>query len=113
MANKFIPKTSKPPAPKMPTTGAHNPNVGAHGSGIAPRNASAGQKTDKLSMPAQAGLARVANVGKGNPQGRLPVQSPPANVVGSKIGQPNPQTGAAATAKPKRKGIGAAFYGEY
>lgn len=115
MANKFIPKTSKPPAPKFPTSGPHNPNVGTHGSGLAPKPSGGANLlgNDRPSMPAQGGLARVSGVSKGAAQGRMPVQSPPANVVGQKLGQPNPQTSAAATKKPKRKGIGAAFYGEY
>ena len=102
--------------------------------------------------PSQAGLARVQGTGTGNPQGRLPLQSPPANITGTKMpygghgappaqrggptalraggrnqGWPNgamytdgakkgssgKDSGAVSTRKPKRRGLGAAFYGEY
>lgn len=112
--SKVAPKISKPGSIKMPT-GTRNTEVGKHGSGIAPKpkGGAAIKGNDRPSMPAQAGLARVANVGNGQALGRLPIQNPPANQVGNRIGQPNPQTAAAATSKPKRKGLGAAFYGEY
>lgn len=116
--SKILPKISAPGSAKMPTRGPHNPNVGTSGSGMAPRNASAGQRTDKLSMPAQNGFARVKGApnsptGKGGPAGSfMPLQdNAMANLTGPKIGQQNPQTSAAATKKPNRKG-GAAFYGE-
>lgn len=115
MANKVSPKISNPGSSKFPQRGAHNPNVGTHGSGIAPKpkGGAAIKGNDRPSMPVQAGLARVSNVGNGQAAGRLPLQNPPANVVGNKIGQPNPQVAAAASQKPKRKGLGASFYGEY
>lgn len=120
MANKLIPKISSPGSSKFPTKGPHNPNVGTHGSGIAPRNAGPGQRTDKLSMPEQGGLARVQGAGSSSsgpsgPSGSfMPVQNNAmANLRNTKVGQPNPNTSAAATTKPKRKGIGAKFYGEY
>lgn len=91
--SKVIPKISSPGSMKMPSGGRHT-DVG--------RRATGGQ----LAHPG-------ATAGKGNPQGRLPIHNPPANQVGNKIGQPNPDTGAAASTKPKRRGIGAAFYGEY
>lgn len=98
MANKVIPKITAPGSAKMPTTGPHNPNVGRRGVG--------GQ------------LAKVKGVGS-SPSGAsgpagsfMPVQNNAmANLTGAKIGQPNPNTAAAATKKPNRKG-GAAFYGE-
>lgn len=113
--NKLAPKISSPGSSVFPSKGQHNQNVGTSGSGMAPRprGGAAIAGNDRPTMPAQAGLARVKNVGMGAAQGRLPVQSPPANVTGMKVGQPNPQTAAAASAKPKRRGIGAAFYGEY
>lgn len=112
--SKVAPKISKPGSIRMPE-GTRNTEKGKHGSGIAPKPSGGANipGNDKPTMPAQAGLARVKNVGNGQALGRLPVQNPPANQVGNKIGQPNPKTVAAATSKPKRKGIGAAFYGEY
>jgi hypothetical protein len=80
-------------------------------------------------------MARVKAGPAGPPEGRfLPVQKPPAGLQGETIGQPdatnfNPggpginmgkpvsRTGVTnhpvATAKPKRKGLGSAFFGEY
>lgn len=113
--NKVAPKISSPGSAKFPTKGPHNPNVGTSGSGLAPKpsGGAAIPGNDRPSMPEQAGLARVRNVGMGKADMRLPIQNPPANQKGMKVGQPNPNTGAAATSKPKRRGIGAAFYGEY
>lgn len=115
MANKVAPKISAPGSSKFPTKGPHNPNVGTRGSGLAPKpsGGAAIPGNDRPSMPTQAGLARVSNVGTGQNQGAMPVQKPPAGLQNARIGQQNPQTSAAATAKPKRRGIGAAFYGEY
>ena len=132
MANKVTPKISKPGSARFPQKGPHNPNVGTHGSGIAPKPKGGAALTgnDRPSMPEQGGLARVRNVGAGSPQGRLPVQSPPANVVGKRIGQteslppgpgarvaPKTQTpvtgNPVASQKPRRRGVEAAFYGEY
>ena len=119
--NKVTPKISKPGMAKMPTSGAHNPNVGTHGSGIAPKP-SGGAKlfNANASGSAQAGLARVPGVGsspsgKSGPAGSfMPVQNNAmANQGSQRVGQPNPDTSAAATAKPKRKGLGSHFYGEY
>lgn len=76
----------------FPNRGPHSPNVGTHGKGGA------------LAQPGRS-------VPMGKADGRLPIKNPPANVVGQKIGQSNPNTAAAATKKPNRKG-GAAFYGE-
>lgn len=98
MANKVAPKISSPGSIKMPTKGGRNAttNAGTHGSG-------------------QTGLARVKSAGKGPAiASNLPLRTNAMrNQQGAKIGQPNPQTKAAATTKPKRKGLGSAFYGEY
>ena len=86
-------KISPPGSIKMPT-GGHTDGVrkGGHSRG------------GPLANPGRT-------VGAGASLGRLPIQNPPANQVGQRIGQPDPDTGAAATKKPNRKG-GAAFYGE-
>ena len=76
------------------------PNTGGHTDGIQKGGHAHGSPTARVSLPP-----------KGASLGRLPLQSPPANVTGQRIGQPNPQVGAAASKKPNRKG-GAAFYGE-
>lgn len=115
--NKVAPKISSPGSSKFPTKGPHNPNVGTHGSGLAPKpsGGAAIKGNDRPSMPASGGLARVADVGGAKPAASvLPVKNN-ANrgLAGPKVGQANPQTGAAATSKPKRRGLGAAFYGEY
>src|SRR5437016_4093921 len=62
-------------------------NAGMRGSGIAPKpsGGAAISGNDRPGMSAQAGLARVTAAGKGNPQGRLPLQSPPANITGTKM----------------------------
>lgn len=91
--NKVAPTIAGPGSIKMPS-GSRNTDVGRHATG-----------------------GQLARAGRSVPNGkadmRLPVQHPTANQVGNKLGQPNPETGAAATTKPKRRGIGAAFYGEY
>ena len=112
--SKVLPKISSPGSIK-PKFGGRNTDVGKHGSGLAPKpsGGAAIPGNDRPSMPTSAGLARIGSEPNGPALGRLPIQNPPANQVGNKIGQPNPQTGAAATSKPKRRGIGAAFYGEY
>ena len=94
MANKVSPKISQPPAPKMPTKGPHNPNVGTHGGGGA------------LAKPGRS-------VGMGDSGMRMPVQSPKANIGNQRVGQPEPQTGAAATQKPSKRKTPAPFYGEF
>lgn len=98
MASKLGPKISAPPSDKFPTRGPHNPNVGSHG------------KTRNL---ANVRGAASSPSGKSGPAGSfLPVQNNAlANLTGTRIGQSNPNTSAAATKKPNRKG-GAAFYGE-
>lgn len=94
MKNKVAPKISAPGSSKFPNTGGHTDGVkkGSHARGGA--------------------LAKVKPAGAGDPAGRLPVQSPTANIASKRIGQANPDTTAAASVKPKRKGLGAAFYGE-
>lgn len=69
---------------------------------------------DRPGSGVQASMARVANVGSTASSGiPNPVRKPQSGLRNQAIGQPNPQTGAAATSKPRRKGLGAAFYGEY
>jgi hypothetical protein len=91
MASNLSPKISPPGSIKMPS-GGRNTDVGRRATG------------GVLAKPGRS-------VPNGQTLGRLPIQNPPANQVGNKIGQANPQTAAAATKKPNRKG-GAAFYGE-
>lgn len=89
---KLNQKISAPGSAKMPNTGGHTDGVqkGSHGRGGA--------------------LAKVKPAGAGDSGLRLPVQSPKANLASMKIGQAVPDTSAAATKKPSRKGL-AAFYG--
>jgi hypothetical protein len=127
-------------------------NEARRGAGqVAPRPQAARQgliASSSATAPTQASMARVKSTGKGNAQGRMPLQSPPANITGTKTqtsgtSQPPAQRGGPARlraggrnqnypngpmyrdgtipgrgrggelAKPKRKGLGAAFYGEY
>ena len=92
--SKISQKISKPGSAVMPNTGGH---------------------TDGSQKGGHARGGPLANPGRSVPAGnslnRLPVQSPKANLNGQKIGQPVPDTSAAATKKPNRKG-GAAFYGD-
>ena len=121
MANKVTPKISSPGSAKFPTKGPHNPNVGTHGSGLAPKPSGGANMpgNDRPSMPQQGGLARVSGAGASSsgssgPAGSfMPVQKPVAGLANQRTGQANPNTSAAATKKPKRRGIGAAFFGEY
>lgn len=121
MANKFIPKVSAPGSDKFPQLGPHNPDVGTRGSGLAPKPKGGAPilGNDRPSMPENGGLARVSGTGN-SPSGSsgpaasfLPDRKPQSGLANKRIGQQNPNTSAAATAKPKRRGIGAAFYGEY
>lgn len=106
--SKVLPKISAPGSIKMPS-GSRDPNKGEHARGGA------------LAKPGRS-------VPTGQSQGRMPLQNPPSNVVGGKIGQREaapPGPGArirpitqtptvgnpVATKKPNRRG-GAAFYGE-
>jgi hypothetical protein len=92
--SKISQKISKPGSIKMPQGPMHTDGIekGSHGRG------------GQLANPGRS-------VPMGNSLNRLPIQSPKANLNGKKIGQPNPDTSAAATKKPNRKG-GSAFYGE-
>lgn len=117
--SKISQRISAPGPAKMPTKGAHNPNVGTRGSGIAPKP-SGGAKLFNASatMGASAGLARIGSAGA-SPTGKsgsagsfTPVKNNAmANLASQRIGQKVPDTGAVATKKPNRKG-GSAFYGE-
>lgn len=125
---------------KMPEKGGHNKtmNEGRRGSGIAPKpsGGAALPGSDRPSMPSNGGLARVRGTGNsgsgpGSSAGSfLPVQKPQAGIANQRVGQKetappgsssriSPQTRTSvvgnpvATNKPKRKGLGAAFYGEY
>jgi hypothetical protein len=101
----------------LPKGTARNTDVGRSGAGqVAPRPRGGANISgnDRPTAGVQASMARVPNAGGAPAAGNfLPVRKPPAGLANSRIGQQNPQTGAAATVKPKRKGIGAAFYGEY
>lgn len=138
MANKFIPKTSAPGSSRFPNGGGRNPNVGTRGSGMAPvpKGGAPIPGNDRPSMPSQGGLARVAGAGSsptgvGSSAGSFtPVQKPIAGLANQRTGQrevappggsmkvspktSTPVTGnPIATQKPKRRGLGANFYGEY
>lgn len=91
MANKVAPKISSPGSIRMPQ-GGHNTNVGKHGGGGA---------LAKVSVPSPSADNGIPN----------PDRKPNSGLRNQRIGQPNPDTSAAATRKPNRKG-GAAFYGE-
>lgn len=109
-------------------------NEARRGAGqVAPRPQASKQgliASSSASAPVQAGMARVKNAPTGFAEFRLPVQSPKAGIKGARVGQkeaiaPGPGTNIApktktpvtgnpvATSKPSRRGIGAAFYGEY
>lgn len=110
---------------KMPTKGGRNATTEqAHrGAGqLAPRpqtSKSQYMSQSSATSPTQAGLARVQGR-PSSPSGRsgtagsfTPVQNNAmTNLRNTSVGQPNPNTAAAATTKPKRRGLGAAFYGE-
>lgn len=92
--SKVAPKISSPGPAKMPNTGGHTDGIAkgghAHGGALA-----------KISVPAGSASGGIPN----------PVQKPNSNLRGKNVGQPNPDTGAAATKKPKTKAA-LAFYGE-
>jgi hypothetical protein len=96
MANKVTPKISSPGAGKMPNTGGHTDGSikGGHARG------------GPLAKPGRS-------VGMGDSGMRMPVQSPKANIGNQRVGQPDPQTGAAATQKPSKRKTPAPFYGEF
>jgi hypothetical protein len=137
MANKFIPKVSSPGSDRFPNGGGRNPNVGTRGSGLAPKPKGGAPipGNDRPFMPSQGGLARVAGAGNSasgvssSAGSFLPVQKPVSGLANQRVGQreaappgsstrvrpltSTPVTGnPLATQKPKRKGFGAAFYGE-
>lgn len=132
--NKFIPKTSSPKFGKYANTGPHNPNVGTTGLGkIAPKpqGGAALLGNDRPSSPDNGGLARVKKAPMGPNAGNfLPVRKPMPGLQNQRVGQKEmiapgaeaqirPQTKTApvsnpvATNKPKRRGLGANFMGEY
>lgn len=107
----------------------------AHGTNITPVF---GGQTDGVRAGSHSRGGTLARPGRSVPMGaahdRLPLQKPPANQVGIRLGQTNPASftppGPAATAikpnpgklshgpvgsrpVPRRRGKGAAFYGEY
>jgi hypothetical protein len=91
--SKIIPKISTPGSAVMPNTGGH---------------------TDGSQKGGHARGGALANPGRTVPKGPALGRSataPTNNIVGTKIGQPNPDTGAASTKKPKTKAA-LAFYGE-
>lgn len=130
MASKVAPAISSPGSSKFSNKGAHNPNVGTRGSGLAPKpKATAPDRPASASV--QAGMARVKPAGTGANQGAMPLRKPPAGLKNQRVGQAEkvargagsslsaltqtPRTGnPVATAKPaSRKTKGASFYGEY
>ncbi len=138
MVSKLLPKMRKPGSSKFPQSGAHNPNVGTSGSGMAPIPSGGANMPGNAqpNHPPMNGLARVKNRPSA-PTGKMPsagsftpVQNNAmANLMGQHTGQaevmprgasarisPQTQTPVVgnpnATTKPKRKGLGAAFWGE-
>lgn len=107
------------PFTKMPSKGGRNATTnearrGAGGMAPKPSGGAAISGNDRPSAPVGASMARVKGVGSTASGGiPNPVRKPNSNLRNKSVGQPNPDTGAASTTKPKRKGIGAAFYGEY
>lgn len=91
--SKILPKISAPGSSKFPNGGGHTDGVqkGGHARGGALANPG-------RTVPKGATLGRSAT-------------SPTNNIVGTKVGQPNPDTSAAATKKPKTRAA-LAFYGE-
>jgi hypothetical protein len=120
---------------KMPTKGGRNAttNEAKRGAGqVAPRPQASRQgllASSSASAPTTASMARVTDSPNGDSALRLPLQSPKANLASKAVGQReadpgglgkriSPQTRTpvtnhpVATAKPRRKGLGSAFYGE-
>ena len=95
----------------MAEYGKLTPNICAPGSMKMPQ----GGQTDGVKKGSHARGGSLAkpgrSVGTGNPLGHMPVRKPTGGIANTKVGQANPNTSAAATKKPNRKG-GAAFYGE-
>lgn len=120
---------------KMPYKGGRNAtaNEARRGAGqVAPRPQNSRQGllgSSSASAPTTASMARVTDSPNGDSALRLPPQFPKANITSKAVGQReadpggpgrriSPQTRTpvtnhpVATAKPKRKGFGSAFYGE-
>jgi hypothetical protein len=123
---------------KIPSGPSRQPNVGTSGSGIAPRPSGGAAMigNDRPSHSNMGGLARVNNR-PSSPTGKMPTagsftpvqNNAMANLTGQSTGQSevlprgnsariSPQTRTATTGNPvatnknKRRGKGAAFYGE-
>jgi hypothetical protein len=108
----------------MPTKGGRNATTeqsrrGAGQLAPKPSGGAALLGNDRPSHPTMSSMARVMNrpssgSGASGPSGSFnPLQNNAmTNLRNTQVGQPNPNTSAAATAKPKRKGLGSAFYGE-
>lgn len=130
--SKISQRISRPGSSKFPQKGPHNPNVGTSGSGLAPKpsGGAALLGNDRPSNPTTANLARVTDSPMGDSALRLPVHHPTANIANRQVGQAeadpggpgismSPQTrmpvtrNPVASGKPKRKGLGSAFFGEY
>jgi hypothetical protein len=74
-----------------------------------------GGQTDGVKKGSHArggALAKVKGVPAGDSGLRLPVSHPTANIANTTIGQPNPDTTAAATAKPSKRKTPSPFYGD-
>ncbi len=107
------------PFMNMPTKGGRNATTNESrraAGGLAPKpsGGAALLGNDRPSHPVTNSMARVLNAGSTS-SGAIPnpVRKPNSNLRNSTVGQPNPNTAAASTAKPKRKGLGSAFFGEY
>jgi hypothetical protein len=108
------------PFMNMPEKGGHNKttNEAHRGAGqVAPRPRNSKSQLMGASAhtaPVQASMARVKAGGGAPAAGSfLPVQnSAMANLANRQVGQSLPGLGPVATTKPKRKGLGSAFYGE-
>ena len=100
----------------LPTGPSRQPNLGTSGKGLAPKpsGGAAISGNDRPSHPQMSGYARVKNASSSAMGSFTPVQNNAmANLHNLSVGQPNPNTAAVATRKPKRKGLGSSFYGEY
>lgn len=100
-------------------------NESKRGAGVlAPKPSNSSQKylgSSSASAPVGASMARVRGAGSSSSGpsgpsgsfGRAKTGFAMTNLRNKSVGQPNPNTGAVATKKPKRKGLGSSFYGEY
>lgn len=121
---------------KMPTKGGANSttNESMRGAGgVAPRPQVSKQGllgATSVTAPTTASMARVTDSSRGDSALRLPVRNPRTNLASKQVGQAEqdpggpgisigpqtrtPRTGnPVATQKPRRKGLGSAFFGEY